>query len=239
MTKSSQASASTPPEPVVQKLDARGEMELRIRRTAVGLFFSHGFSAVGIRQLGAGVGIGVPTLYHYVKSKPNLLTSIMIDTNTILLERLHGSVDGCRDPRDRLARLTGVLVATQASSPKTSFVVDNEVRALDEDSDSRRSVLSLRDDVENLWRKTLEDGVDEGIFKVDNLVTARLALIGLANSTSSWFSGSGKLSLEQVCHDYMQMAMSIVGAQRLTDEEASQLIEQFPATPFPWEPSET
>ncbi|MGF0313357.1 TetR/AcrR family transcriptional regulator [Rhodococcus sp. IEGM1428] len=219
-----------------ERMDARSEMELRIRRTAIDLFFSQGFSAVGIRQIGAGVGIGVPTLYHYVKSKPNLLTSIMIDTLEILLDRLRHSIDGVSDPRERLARLTGVLVATQASSPKTSFVIDNELRALEEDS-SRILIVSLRDEVEKLFKATLDEGVRENMFKVDNLVTSRLSIIGLATSTNSWFSGSGKLTLKEVCHDYMQIALSIVGAHRLSEHYAAELIGQFPITPFPWEPN--
>ena len=216
---------------------ALSQMELRIRRTAVDLFFQKGFSAVGIRQLGSHVGIALPTLYHYVSSKSNLLESIMIDTHEILLDRLLVNIEGIGDPRDRLARLTGVLVATQASSPKTSFVVDNEVRTLEEASVARQSVLSLRDDVERLWRETLEEGVRSDAFRVENLQTVRLALIGMATSTSAWFRASGRLSLEAVCHDYIQIAMRIVDAPPLDDSAISKLIEQFPVTPFPWEPS--
>jgi AcrR family transcriptional regulator len=217
---------------------ALGEREIAIRRAAISLFFEHGYAAVGIRQIAAAMSMSSSTLYHYCESKLRLLEAIMLDSNEILQARTEKALAGTEDPRLRFARLAMTLVATQIESRRTCYVMDNEMRSVDPDSESGRRVFEQRGGYEALWEDTVAAGVGAGLFSVGNADVARVGLIGMYSQTSLWYRPNRALDRADLCHEMVDLGLASLGCARLTDAEADQVAGAIDFIRFPWEPLE-
>ena len=58
-----------------------------IMNTAISLFSTRGYDAVGVQEIVEQAGVTKPTLYYYFGSKQGLLQKI-VDTNSVILEQM-------------------------------------------------------------------------------------------------------------------------------------------------------
>lgn len=184
----------------------------RLRSSALELFATRGFQATGIRDLAAGAGISLATLYHYMNSKEDLLVRLMweslgrlnADARTVLAEA--GS------PVERLAGLTVMHVFAHGLRRTETVVVDRELRALKEES--RQAVVALRDEYEEMWGRQLSDGTADGTLLVPDVRVTRLALLAMCTGVAYWYSEKGELDLDEVAVVHADLVLAQVGARR-------------------------
>jgi AcrR family transcriptional regulator len=81
---------------------SRGEA---ILATAIKLFAQRGFASVGIEDIGAGVGIAGPSIYHHFSGKAEILSEAMMRGNGMLRAEMHRELSRAVDPADALDRL--------------------------------------------------------------------------------------------------------------------------------------
>src|SRR5215470_9463727 len=74
-----------------------------IRKAGLRLIFEHGYEALTLRQLAAEVGILSGSLYNHIKTKQDLLFTLVHDHMTDLLNHLEEALAGLDDPRTTLA----------------------------------------------------------------------------------------------------------------------------------------
>lgn len=65
-----------------------GENRSHILEAALRLFATHGYDAVGVREICAAVGVTKPTLYHYFGSKRGVLETLVQERGTPLRQRV-------------------------------------------------------------------------------------------------------------------------------------------------------
>ncbi|MBS1887591.1 MAG: TetR family transcriptional regulator [Actinobacteria bacterium] len=211
---------------------------MAIRKAAIGLFFEHGYAAVGIRQIAAAMSMSSSTLYHYCESKLRLLEAIMVDSNEILQARSEAAMREAEEPRLRFAQLAMTLVATQIESRRTCYVMDNEMRSVSPDSASGRRVFEQRDAYESLWEEAIAAGVGAGLFTTRNADVARVGLIGMYSQTSLWYRPNRALDRADLCREMVDLGLASLGAARLADADADALLDTIDFVRFPWEPGE-
>jgi AcrR family transcriptional regulator len=88
----------------------------RVLRAAGGLFYEHGFHAVGIDLIIERAGVAKATLYRHFPSKDDLIAACLDDANTRFWQWFDGAVDPTAAPVDALAGLFDAVGAL-ASSP--------------------------------------------------------------------------------------------------------------------------
>jgi AcrR family transcriptional regulator len=184
----------------------------RIREAAVSLFAARGFAATGIREIAQEAGIASSVLYHYFKTKDDLLVEIMrVGLRTVLdLGRL--AIEGVADPAARLAILAQIHVAIQTLDPRAAAIIDGEVRALS--AEARREIVFLRDQYEQLWQETLTCGLAQHLFDLADSRLTRLALLEMCNGVAYWYSPTGFQSLEAIMLIFADLVLGAVRARK-------------------------
>jgi AcrR family transcriptional regulator len=89
-----------------------------ILATALALFSSRGYDAVGVQEIAAGSGVTKPTLYHWFGSKENLLRTIFDDHFDTLVPRLRDAAPYRRDVATTLRGAAGFLTDYAGRHPE-------------------------------------------------------------------------------------------------------------------------
>lgn len=185
--------------------------EQRVRAAAVKLFADKGFHGTGIRDLAQEAGISSASLYHYMGTKEELLATIMRECLERLLLAARRATDGVADPRRRLVSLVALHVLTHARRPAETRVVDNEVHALS--AATRQRIVALRDEYEQLWATTIDDGSRTAAFSTEEPTVTRLALLEMCSGVARWYSPQGALDLDRLAGHFTGLALRMLGAR--------------------------
>jgi hypothetical protein len=145
-------------------------------------------------------------------TKQDLLVDIMRQGNQRLIRTARLALEGVELPEQRLAILVQVHVLVHAVFQLDTRVVDGEVRALT--PETRPQVIAVRDEYEGIWRETLEQGYQKGVFGTLDPGLARLALLGMCTAVNNWYSPGGRLSLFELGRHFAAMALALVQASR-------------------------
>ncbi len=169
----------------------------RLLATAAGLFRTKGYSATGIREIAARLGIQSASLYHHVGKKEDLLYELCVDTYTRALEGLQEAVSRESDPIERIRALIRAHVTTNLAHQDGNTVALLEQRALS--SERRAEVLRLRRAYEAEVRRVIEDEQTAGVLRTD--IPAKyltLGLLAMLNWPVFWYRPEGELTPTQI-----------------------------------------
>jgi len=180
-----------------------------ILQAAVHLFAHQGYAATGIRDIGAACGLNSATLYHHMGGgKEEILATIMRHCLQTLLRDTTAAIARSEDPVVQLIMLVSAHVGFSALNPLTTFVTDQEMRALS--PQHYTALLALRDDFESLYASVLDRGIHTQRFVLEDMRIARLALLEMCNGVAHWFRPDGRLSVTQVQEHFIRFACRVV-----------------------------
>lgn len=183
----------------------------RIQVAALSLFAEKGVDSTSIRDIGAKANVTTSLLYHYAPSKLQLVYELMSDG----MERYQSSAAQARDlgtlPEERLAGLVTAHVIMHCRNRQLAKLIDNGWRPLPRKE--KDIMLQVRDNYSRLWDEVLQEGIDGGIFDVEDPRLARLAIVQMC-SVSTWFSPNGPLTTEMVVQRFGELVLGTIRATR-------------------------
>ncbi|MBI1219624.1 MAG: TetR family transcriptional regulator [Rhodobacteraceae bacterium] len=181
----------------------------RLRAVARDLFARHGYAAVSMRQIAAGVGVQAGALYLYTPDKQALLFELMRGHMDDLLAALAAEPMPA-DPCGRLAAFARFHVHFHLDRPAEVFIAYMELRNL---TPENFAVLERqRHAYEDALEAILRDGAATGAFRVPDAKLATRALIAMLTGVTQWFRDGGRLGRAEVGAIYAEMALRAVGA---------------------------
>lgn len=185
------------------RLEASGpnadERRREILAAASGLFRAKGLHATGMRDIAAALGRTAGNLYYYFPSKQHLLAYCQEATLDELLRRAADIERSGGTADDRLRRLIAAHVEVLNESTPGSLAH----LEIDEVPPARRgALLARRKRYERIFRKRIEEGVAEGVFRPVDPALAALALLGALNWTVKWFEAEGRKSAAEVGREF-------------------------------------
>jgi AcrR family transcriptional regulator len=179
-------------------------------RSALKLFARKGYGAVGIREIALDAGVSTAALYHYMRTKEDLLVALMTDRLQRITAAVRAALENLPEPERQLVAAVRVHIISHGRFPEG--VVDEEVRSLS--PEARPRIVALRDDYEQLWDRVLEAGVEAGTFDLEQPRFARLALLEMCNGVVHWYRPRGEGDLQRIADAYADMALGLVRAHR-------------------------
>lgn len=194
-----------------------------VQQAAVSLFAEKGFTATGIRDIGALAGLNSATLYHYADNKEDLLVQIMSEGLSVLLDLMNDVYESSADPAIQLVRFVRTHVAFGARNPLTSRVTDQSVQSLS--GQAKSDMIELRDAFESLLERILQRGKLTKTFDIDDARIARLAIIEMNNGIADWFKPTGRLTETEVQIQFSKFACRLVGVKHPSEEEIGELAD--------------
>jgi AcrR family transcriptional regulator len=168
----------------------------RILNAAARLFRERGFHATTTRAISEIVGILSGSLFHYFRSKEQMLFEVMNEAATQLCAKAEAVVAAADSPRARLRALIRLQLECLIAPDTRDYyaVMIAEWRELDA---AAKPALTLRRlEYSGTWNAVLDECVHAGIVRRDPQLL-KFVLTGAINWASNWFKPGGRLSLEE------------------------------------------
>ncbi|ASR37391.1 hypothetical protein BAY61_22990 [Prauserella marina] len=183
---------------------------------AARLFDEKGYHDTGMDDIAEAVGLRKPTLYHYVRSKAEILVWIHNDLMSSVLGKLEEHVASDSDPREGLRHVIADILEIMDTSPGYLRVFFEHHRDIPEPQ--RTDIIRSRDRYLWLVESLITAGIRQGLFRNVPVRTATLAFFGMTNWSYQWYRPGGELGYLEVADQlldlYLHGVESAEGDQR-------------------------
>ena len=200
----------------ISKYDQKLEF---ILRNAAQIFAEKNYHSTTMRDISRATGISLAGLYHYCKSKEELLFLIQDNCFGRVLERLEERLQETSDPLSKLRIFIENHLSFFAANMAEMKVLSHEAESLA--GDLHIHVSTKKDRYTKLAQKILKDVQqhqgDEGASRID-LTVATYALFGMMNWIYNWYDPQGKLKVSELVDNVTRLFLRGFVAGLPTDE---------------------
>ena len=172
----------------VKTVSPGAEGRERIMDAAAELFLRQGYPETSLRHIAGAAGMKAGSLYYHFDSKDDLLTSILRQGITVMVDAFEtaaADVATASAPDVIATHVRAHLGALFEHGPYTAAHVITFHTA---PAPVREAIVPHRDGYEALWTDLLRDLVEAGEMAGDVKVgLSRLTLFGAMNTTIEWF----------------------------------------------------
>ena len=203
----------------VQSALSRYDQKLEhILRTAARIFAEKSYHSTSMRDISRATGVSLAGLYHYCKSKEELLFLIQDHCFGRVLERLEQRTKGIDDPFERLRIFIDNHLSFFAANMAEMKVLSHEAESLA--GDLHKHVSTKKERYARVARKILREITEqERTHGGVDLTVATYALFGMMNWIYNWYDPRGKLSVSQLVDNITRLFL--VGFISAADAEFS------------------
>jgi len=190
----------------------RGLVEQEIFEQATRLFAQRGYSGTSFQDIADAVGLTRPALYHYVKSKDELLAKLVAEITVVAATDIAAIAQ--RDElsaTERLRSLVRHMVRQQGEQGEPfRLLLRSEADLPESIADSyaanRRAVLRS-------ITRVIEEGVALGEFRSVTPTTAAFGTLGVVNWVAWWYHPGSSQDLEAISTELAEYAVNALAAE--------------------------
>ena len=152
------------------------------------VFHEKGYSAATLQDIADRVGILKGSIYYYIKTKSDLLESLLFQVHAEGLAMVRENAEGPGGALERLGRLVRAYLAFIIANPEKSAVYIHEVQRLSREA---RDKIFRDHSLRSIVERVLVEGQAEGSIhpSLNPRLTAQTMLSGL-NSIYQWYRPS-------------------------------------------------
>ena len=175
-----------------------------ILRTAARIFAEKSYHSTSMRDISRATNVSLAGLYHYCRSKEELLFLIQDNCFGRVLERLEKQLQEVDDPVTRLGIFIENHLSFFAANMAEMKVLSHEAESLR--GDLHAHVSTRKDNYTRLARRILQE-VQESTKKQQqvDLTVATYALFGMMNWIYNWYDPQGKLKVHDLAQHLTQL----------------------------------
>jgi TetR/AcrR family transcriptional regulator, fatty acid metabolism regulator protein len=168
---------------LTERAVAGEEKRRQLLDAAVRVFARKGFHASRVGDIAEEAGVAHGLLYHYFKSKDQVLEAVFHDNWSVLLARI-GSVEESDEPAaDQLRHIAAVVLRTWLHLPDVVRVV---IREFGRSPELAERIGELAQPIDSIAR-VIERGIERGEFKpVDPRVAATVVYGSIDELLTAW-----------------------------------------------------
>ena len=177
---------------------ARYDQKLEfILRTAARIFAEKSYHSTSMRDISRATNVSLAGLYHYCKSKEELLFLIQDNCFGRVLERLEQRLLEVEDPSAKLAIFIENHLSFFAANMSEMKVLSHEAESLR--GDLYAHVSTRKDKYTKLARQILQEvQVSTESKQPVDLTVATYALFGMMNWIYNWYDPQGQLNVNDL-----------------------------------------
>jgi AcrR family transcriptional regulator len=173
------------------------------------LFSERGYHATSVREIARRLDLQGGSLYAHIDSKEEVLFRIVERAAGRFWRVVENLPEG--DPRARVcAFVRGHLEVIVEELPYAT-VFFHEWKFLKEPYKAR--IRALRDRYEGALRRLIEEGVEAGVFRVDDPDLAAKFVLGALNWTYQWYRPRGRLGPERLAEGFCRYVLGALGGE--------------------------
>lgn len=166
-----------------------------IYRSAAEIFVQKGFDATSMKDIATAVDLTKAGLYHYVRSKHELLFAIMQFAMDIVDQQIVKPAGAIADPEERLRFILDRHAGLTRFVKEISILTD-EVVALRKEH--RRVVIERKRKYYEFVRATLEELRQQNKLRDLDVTVATLNLLATVLGIARWYRPDGRLSAGEI-----------------------------------------
>ncbi|MGC1417687.1 MAG: TetR family transcriptional regulator [Candidatus Acidiferrum sp.] len=190
----------------------RALVEDQIKNAAAGMFLANGIANTSLGDIATALGVTRTALYHYYKSKDELLVALIrecaADARHILdAHRRPAATDGYGVDGSVAGRLHEVihrLVLFTTERPDRVRLLD---AAAELEPEAERVARELNRSFFADFAGLIRDGVDAGVFREVDAGVAAHAIVGSTRSVAWWFDPAGQRTADEVASQIADSAV--------------------------------
>ena len=173
-------------------------------------FAERGFAGTSIRSLADRAGISMSVLYHYYRSKQELIEAIILEQIDEYFGIYEQEVAGVGDgPVERLDAVIRSIIRFQVSGSARMNLVERERRHLSAGFMEKFGKLAER--ATELIRGPIAAGIAAGLFHTPYPEETRLAITAMCNAVGDWYDPNGPRSLDEIIDRHIELAHILLG----------------------------
>src|SRR6185437_14473172 len=178
-----------------------------ILRTAARIFAEKNYHSTSMRDISRETNVSLAGLYHYCKSKEELLFLIQDHCFGRLRDRLEERIKQVDDPFEKLHIFIDNHLSFFAANMAEMKVLSHEAESLA--GDMHAHVSTKKEKYAKLARKILREIQEQqpATSRVD-LTVAAYALFGMMNWIYNWYDPSGKLAVTDLVDIIVQIFLN-------------------------------
>ncbi len=155
-----------------------------------------GFHAASMQDIAEAVHLQKASLYHHFSSKQEILLVLLDRALDLVTERVAAVINQNIPVDEKLRKAMAAYLETLEKNAALASVLLFEHRSLD--PEYRQRHIPRRDRFERLWREMIQEGMENGSFRVTDPATTARAMLGTMNWTITWYRPDGPLSMQQI-----------------------------------------
>jgi AcrR family transcriptional regulator len=170
---------------------------------AAELFEAKGYHLTSMDDIAQAAGIRKPTLYHYFKSKSEILTSIHEEFIEILIGRQFQRAELNLSPEQALFEAMAdnlELMETHRGYVRVFFEHHRDLPQKEYDE-----IRSKRHSYQELVADIVRRGIDQGTFRAVDPRLASFAIFGMCNWAYQWFQPAGPMRSREVAYVFWDL----------------------------------
>jgi AcrR family transcriptional regulator len=177
-----------------------------IAKTAAELFDKRGYNSTSMEDIADSVGLRKPSLYHYFKSKDEILFYVHNEMIDLILGRHERRMaEGVESRAVALRSLMRDVIELMETHPGHLRIFFEHHREL---PDKHQSIIrTKRNQFRNHVSDVLRQGIEDGEFRDIDVDLTTLAVLGVSNWTYQWLHPSGAHEVEQVIDHFWDLIM--------------------------------
>ncbi|MDO8475881.1 MAG: SDR family NAD(P)-dependent oxidoreductase [Candidatus Rokubacteria bacterium] len=194
------------------RLQRTRHLRSKILWAAAEMFRKKGYHESLVADIARELGMAKPTLYHYFKSKQELLFESHLLAAATVVEDLREIRQRPESAEVRLRQaIISFMVAVVEKVPLSSVLVfQNSILS----PAQRKKIVERRDEADQIFRSIISDGIAAGDFVAIDAKIVSLIIIGAMNWLPHWYSRSGPLSVHELGHRFADyLIRGLAGSQ--------------------------
>lgn len=175
-----------------------------ILRSAARIFAEKSYHSTSMRDISRATNVSLAGLYHYCKSKEELLFLIQDNCFGRVLERLEQRLQEVDEPVTKLRLFIENHLSFFAANMSEMKVLSHEAESLR--GDLHAHVSTRKDNYTKLARQILQEVQELHPDKQPvDLTVATYALFGMMNWIYNWYDPQGKLKVNELAQQLTQL----------------------------------
>lgn len=173
--------------------------EKAILEAAAHIIREKGYHAASMSDIAEAVSLSKASLYHYFERKQQILKALLDQALDALIDRIQPVALADQPADEKLRQSMHTFLDYMSENLHLSSVLLLEYRSLE--PEYRTAHIPRRDEYEDYWERILLQGVEEGVFDVEDVQMAVKVILGVASWTVTWLNPEGRLSAAEIA-DY-------------------------------------
>jgi len=169
-------------------------------------FATYGYHGTSMRDLGDDLGILGSSIYAHVGAKHELLVAVVERASRLFTAAADEAIAKGGGPVRVLESLIQGHIDVLLDNAAEANTFLNEAIFLDQPD--RERVTKARDAYEAVFRSTIQDGIDTGVFREDaDAKLSGIYVLSVLNAVRRWYHPEGPVSRDELAGDMHRFAI--------------------------------